>query len=126
MHDSRNHETPFCSNQSTESDNHGKFFDFHLEVSHTDLKCFQELGMTSQESHSQLVTTVAKNVELIGHQWSSDNLANFPTTLLVMSRNVRWLTSVFNGFHVRRTCVFRLYLEQNITNKLPISNITSN
>ena len=45
--------------------------------SHTDLKCFQELGMTSQESHSQLVPTVAENVELIGHQWSSNNLANF-------------------------------------------------
>lgn len=45
--------------------------------SHTDLQCFQELGTTSRESHSQLVPTVAENVELIGHQWSSDNLANF-------------------------------------------------
>ena len=45
--------------------------------SHTDLKCFRELGTTSRENHSQLVPAVVENVELIRHQWSSDNLANF-------------------------------------------------
>ena len=33
-HDPRNHETPFCSKQSTKSGSHGKFFNFHLEVSY--------------------------------------------------------------------------------------------
>ena len=94
--------------------------------SHTDLKCFQELGMTSQESHSQLVPTVAENVELIGHQWSSNNLANFSYNSSYHEKKCSVAHVNFQWFSCQKTCVFRLFLEQNITNKLPISNITRN
>ena len=126
-HDPRNHETPFCSKQSTKPGSHGKFFNFHLEVSY-----ISEMlsGIRNDVSRKPLTTGAycsrkcrTDQTSMVGRQttWPT-----FPTILLVMSRNVQCLTSIFNGFYIRRTCVFRLYLEQNNTSKLLISIITKN